>query len=165
MDLKKYKRFVRRTLPRVENCIAIAVALLVIIYLFIQSFIPMSTKELTGYNEKLELLKKDFSTINNIEGVRKESRGDTITVTFDGRECDMQAVFDKNGTYMYRVITDDRVCTNFGRSCLLIILVYASTRLLMLLLQYILIFSVKLLELRINSKNKQHMEALSYEKQ
>ena len=165
MDLKKYKRFVKRKLPKAERYVALAATLLVIIYLFIWSFMPMSTKELPVYNQKLELLKKDFSNINKMEDVSKESSSDTITVTFNGRECNMQAVFNKNGKYLYRVINDDRICMNFGRSCLLIVIVYSSTRLLMLILRYILIFIVKLLELRNNSKNKEYTEDLSYEKQ
>lgn len=165
MNLKKYKRFVKRKMPKAERYVALGVALLVILYLLVQSFIPMNTKELDGYMEKLEVLKKDFSSIDNMEGISKITSADTITVTFDGRKCDMQAFFDKNGTYLYRVIIDDRICTNFGRSCLVIIHAYAATRLLMLVLQYILIFSIKLLEVRINSKNKEYTEDLSYEKQ
>ena len=157
MDLKKYKRFIGRSLPKAESLVSLVIVLFVIVYLFIQSFMPVSTKELTVYNEKLNILRKDFSSIDNMDGVRKEIDEDTIIALFDGRECDMKAVFNKNGTYLYRVIEDDRICMNFGRSCLLIILVYASTRILILILQYILIFSVKLLEVRINS-SKKYME-------
>lgn len=124
--MQKYVRFVETKFYIISVVIAVIAALVVTGYLAFQAMQPMDVKELQKQHENLQLLKEDFSNIDCMENAKRETENGRIIVTFDGEDSSMKCYFDEHGTYLYRIISDNRITSNFAKCLMCVVCTFVS---------------------------------------
>jgi len=112
--MEKYKDFMANRYYVWQFVIAVLITALVVMLLIYASKQQLPTDELGEYNEKLELLKQDFSNITKMENATIEVRKSDVVVEFNGVYSSFKSFFDTEGNYIRSETIDQRLTSNFG---------------------------------------------------
>ena len=145
--MKKYTKFVQKFYI-IGLVVALIAALCVTVCLFRMSLQPMNENELQQHYENLLLLQEDFANIDSMASVKQEMESDRIVVTFEGEDTSMKCYFDEQGTYLYRIISDNRISQNFAKSLVLVICTFMAVWIVMTAIEIVLYIPLGVLNRR-----------------